>query len=234
MSIQKKRLTRLYESIVGDIDESHFERLWETFCRAGLDLRKRLLCAISTLVTMGKSRHLEFFIEWALSENVVPVEINEVILQSYLFAGYPAAIEGLFVLRKVLQKSGMSFEASDVGYDVRGWRERGLKLCRQVYGKNFNRLQENMAELSPELAEWMIVEGYGKVLDRPQLGTVERELCTVASLTAMGWERQLLSHIKGALNVGAPEDEVREAICQTALFAGDPASQNGLELLNHC
>ena len=91
-----------------------------------------------------------------------------------------------------------------------------------------------MRELSPELAEWMIVEGYGKVLSRPQLSPVERELCTVAALTVMDWERQLFSHIKGALNVGAAKNEVKEAILQASLFAGTPASQKGLQLLNQC
>lgn len=80
----------------------------------------------------------------------------------------------------------------------------------------------------------MIVEGYGKVLSRPQLGTVERELCTVAALTVMSKERQLLSHIKGSLNIGASKDEVREVILQTSLFAGLPAALKGLEVMRQC
>ena len=230
----RNEIEQLYVTIFNIKNENYLDQIERTFTRDGLDLRKRLLSAVSTLTVMGLNQHLRYFIEWALMENVPAQEIYEVILQSYLFAGYPTAIESLFVLRDVLHKKGMSLKDEDSNYRVNEWRERGLELCRQVYGNNFDQLQKNMREISPELEEWMIVEGYGKVLSRPQLGAVERELCTVAALTAMGKERQLLSHIRGALNVGAEEDEVREAILQTSLFAGLPATLKGLEVFRQC
>jgi 4-carboxymuconolactone decarboxylase len=233
MSFQKDALRQLYKTILGSNDEEFLKHVEGTFLRDGLHLRKRLLCVISTLASTGHTRQLSFFIEWAFMEEIDALEINEVILQTYLFAGYPAAIEGFFVLRDVLQRRGLSCDTTEVEYSVDEWRERGIELCKKIYGKNFEQLQENMRELSSELAEWMLVEGYGKVLSRTQLGVVERELCTVAALTAMGKERQLHSHVKGALHVGATVDEVREAIFQTALFAGQPAAQKGLEILRH-
>jgi alkylhydroperoxidase/carboxymuconolactone decarboxylase family protein YurZ len=50
------------------------------------------------------------------------------------------------------------------------------------------------------------------VLARPGLGARERELVTVATLAALGWERQLVSHVLGASRIGAPPAAVREAL----------------------
>jgi alkylhydroperoxidase/carboxymuconolactone decarboxylase family protein YurZ len=57
----------------------------------------------------------------------------------------------------------------------------------------------------------MIEEGYGRVLSRPGLGALERELVAVAVLAACGWERQLVSHLLGAARVGAPRERVGAA-----------------------
>jgi 4-carboxymuconolactone decarboxylase len=227
----KKEVEHLYRSIFATDDTTYLKDVGLTFNRDGLKLSKRLLCAISVATTIGRPRHLRFYIEWALIETVPVEEVREVILQSYLFAGYPAAIEGFFVLRDVLVSRGLVMKGEDPDFRADEWKDRGMALCRRVYGKNYDRLRHHMKEISPELDEWMIVEGYGKVLSRPQLDPAVRELCTVAALTAQGRPRQLLSHIKGALNVGASETEVREAITQTGLFVDSSLIEEALKLL---
>jgi 4-carboxymuconolactone decarboxylase len=57
----------------------------------------------------------------------------------------------------------------------------------------------------------MIAEGYGRVLSRPGLGALERELLTVAALAALGWEPQLASHLLGARRLGASLAQLRRA-----------------------
>jgi 4-carboxymuconolactone decarboxylase len=58
----------------------------------------------------------------------------------------------------------------------------------------------------------MIVEGYGKVLSRPGLDLARRELCIVAACAASEQDRQLHSHLHGALNVGVAPNVVTEAL----------------------
>jgi alkylhydroperoxidase/carboxymuconolactone decarboxylase family protein YurZ len=65
--------------------------------------------------------------------------------------------------------------------------------------------------MHPDLATWMIEQGYGRVLARPGLGARERELVTIAVLAASGWERQLVSHLIGAGRLGAAAADVRRA-----------------------
>jgi alkylhydroperoxidase/carboxymuconolactone decarboxylase family protein YurZ len=69
----------------------------------------------------------------------------------------------------------------------------------------------NMRALHPALAEWIVWEGYGKVLSRPGLTPAEREACSVAALVALRAWPQLESHARGALRVGLPAAALRLA-----------------------
>jgi 4-carboxymuconolactone decarboxylase len=80
-----------------------------------------------------------------------------------------------------------------------------------VYGASFAKLRRNIAAHHPDLAAWMIEQGYGRVLARPGLSSRARELVAVAVLAATGWERQLLSHLLGAERLGATRAEIRGA-----------------------
>jgi 4-carboxymuconolactone decarboxylase len=62
--------------------------------------------------------------------------------------------------------------------------------------------------LHPAVDEWMIAEGYGRTLSRPGLDLMRRELCTVAQTAILETERQLHSHLRGALNAGADPMQV--------------------------
>jgi 4-carboxymuconolactone decarboxylase len=74
--------------------------------------------------------------------------------------------------------------------------------------------------LHPLLDEWMITEGYGKVLSRPGLDLGRRELCIVAACAAARQDRQLHSHLRGAVNVGVAPDAVDAALDAIADFIG--------------
>ena len=62
---------------------------------------------------------------------------------------------------------------------------RGIKNCKKIYGDKFDKLISNIKNFSPEMAEWLIVEGYGKVLGRKGLTLKEREVCIVSILSAL-------------------------------------------------
>lgn len=124
-----------------------------------------------------------------------------------LYAGYPAVLEGVRVLaERWPARARRSREGT-----VEQWRRRGAALCRRVYGPVYSTLLARVRAMHPDLAVWMVEQGYGRVLSRPGLGVVERELVAVAVLAAGGWERQLTSHLIGAVRVGARPMEIRAA-----------------------
>ena len=147
-------------------------------------------------------------------------DVEEVVLQSYLFLGYPVALNALGLWRRV---SGE--EPGAPAADDDEWPSRGERVCQAVYGGQYERLRANVERLHPDLERWMVAEGYGKVLGRPGPELRVRELCVVACLTVLDVPRQLYSHMRGALNVGAAPGEVERALEIALPMTGEAAAR---------
>lgn len=159
---------------------------------------------------------------------VRPVWAEEVILQSYLFAGFPRTLNAMREWRRLSGRDAAAVEEREE--NIAQWRHRGEETCRAVYGTHYEKLRQNIRALHPALDTWMISEGYGKVLSRGTLDLVFRELCIVAACAVSGQERQLRSHLLGARNVGASAAEIDGTLDAIAdlMSSADRDSANAL------
>lgn len=172
-----------------------------------LDEETRAIVRISAAVAGGSEGDVRRELE-AGSRVAAGGVVDEIILQSYLFAGFPRALNAARIWRAVNPSAAPRADESPSGDRLEGWRQRGEETCRVVYGRSYEKLRDNVRALHPDLDEWMIVDGYGKVLGRPGLDLKRRELAVVAACAATGQQRQLHSHLHGALNAGASESEI--------------------------
>lgn len=172
------------------------------------------LASLSAAVAVGGADAVGREAERALDRGASPEAVYEAVLQCYLFVGFPRAIEAFFAVTPVLDAHGFRPPASRAATpgDLTAWTERGESLCRSVYATHYDKLLTTLKRHSPDLAAWMILEGYGKTLSRPGLGPAEREYAVVAILTVTRMWRQLRSHALGAVHVGGTRDGVRDAI----------------------
>ena len=173
-----------------------------------LDTATRQLVRLAAIIASGD----EQAVRSAMAESIgviSPEWVEELVLQSYLFCGFPRSLNAMREWRRLTGRPAPD-RTDDGGPEE--WRRRGEATCRLVYGAMYDRLRVNIRGLHPDLDEWMIVEGYGKVLSRPALDLAKRELCIVAACAASGQERQLHSHLHGAINVGVEPAVLTEAI----------------------
>ena len=106
---------------------------------------------------------------------------------------------------------------------------RGLEKIKEIYGEAGERVIENLKDISPDFARYIIEFPFGDIYSRSGLDPKSREIAIVASLVTMGNAlSQLKVHINGALNVGCSRTEIIEVIMQMAVYAGFPAALNGL------
>lgn len=178
----------------------------------GLDAATRELVGLSIVIATAREPELRAGMRRAMQAGVNPEWVEEIILQSYIFAGFPRALNAA---REWRRASGIPAPRNDddaLGDRYELWRERGEATCAIVYGAVYDRLRGNIRELHPALEEWMIVEGYGKLLGRPGLDLSRRELCVVAVCGALDQERQLHAHLRGAINAGASPAEIQETL----------------------
>ena len=169
--------------------------------------RERSLVRISAALASGEGGALTSALEraWGLADDE---QVEEVLLQSYLFLGFPACLNGMWLWRRLAGPA--SSAPSEL--DCPKWANQGLEVCRAVYMDQYDTLREAVRRLHPDLEQWILVEGYGKVLARPGLPLTTRELCIVAILAVLGAQKQLYSHLRGALNVGADASDVEQAL----------------------
>src|SRR4051812_34475652 len=74
----------------------------DVFSRPGLDLKTRELVAVGALAAMGNApAQLRAHIQGALNAGCTQQEIIEVLMQMLLYAGFPAAINGIQAAKEV-------------------------------------------------------------------------------------------------------------------------------------
>lgn len=172
-----------------------------------LDEPTRLLVRLSAAVTAGSETEQRAAI--AAASPVVPgLWVEELLLQSYLFAGFPRTLNAM----REWRREHPDPVAPPADGTPASWRVDGERTCAVVYGAFYERLRENIRHLHGALDDWMIVEGYGKVLSRPGLDLGRRELCIVAACAAAGQDRQLHSHLHGARNAGVTDTVIGESL----------------------
>lgn len=174
------------------------------------------LIALSAALATGDPSRRDDALRRALSA-ASAVAVEETILQSHLFLGYPTALNALAAWREV-SESEPERRVETPGVS---WAQRGERVCQAVYAGQYGALRDSIRRLHPDMERWMVEDGYGRVIGRPGLPLVERELCIVALLAVLDAPRQLYAHLRGALNVGAAEPEVARALEIAAAVSGD-------------
>jgi len=74
----------------------------DIYSRPGLDLKSREIAVVAALTAMGNAApQLKVHIQGALNVGVSREEVIETIMQMAVYAGFPAALNGLFAAREV-------------------------------------------------------------------------------------------------------------------------------------
>lgn len=164
----------------------------------------------------------------ASSAGISPRQLYELALQGYLFLGFPAAIEAFGHLDGSLARIRKSREPT-----LRSRVKKGRQTCRIIYREKYPALMRNLKRKSPDLARWVIEEGYGKVLSRPGAPLVLRELFSAALLSASGFPRQLFAHLRALVEMGEKPEELARLVKEAAQKSPPAARRKVEQILAH-
>ncbi len=74
----------------------------DIYSRPGLDLKSREIAVVAALTALGNAApQLKVHIHGALNVGVSRTEVVEIIMQMAVYAGFPAALNGLFAAKEV-------------------------------------------------------------------------------------------------------------------------------------
>jgi len=80
----------------------------EIYTREGVDLKTRELATVAALTAMGIAKlQLKSHINAALNVGNTPEEIIEIIMQMSVYAGFPAAINGVMIAKEIFKKRNL-------------------------------------------------------------------------------------------------------------------------------
>lgn len=187
----------------------------------------KILALITASVVLRKEKFFRLLLNYAKLKKINCNKIYEAILQTYLFAGFPIALISLSIFNEYFP----ACHNDDVKQENKNFDKIGEATCRKIYGNKFEKLISNTKKFSPELAEWLIVEGYGKVLSRDVLSLQERELINISVLTALKFENQLYSHISGAYRLNAKISTIKEIISSLDILGSNKYNVFGTKVL---
>ncbi|MGA8382499.1 MAG: carboxymuconolactone decarboxylase family protein [Stellaceae bacterium] len=84
--------------------------------------------------------------------------------------------------------------------------------------------RDQVRDVVPKLIDLSEKVLFGDVWERPQLSKRDRSLIVVATLVALGREKQLVGHLQRALDNGVTKEEIGEIITHLAFYADWPAA----------
>src|SRR6201998_4905983 len=106
--------------------------------------------------------------------------------------------------------------------------QRGRARIKQMLGDLGDQAVENIARISPDMANYVVEFIFGDIQSRPGLDLKTRGLVAVIAIaTRGGAEPQLRAHLHGALNVGWSQQGIIELTIELAGYARLPRSANG-------
>ena len=110
-------------------------------------------------------------------------------------------------------------------------RQKGMEVRRAVLGDaHVDRSMASKNPLTEEFQDLLTRYAWGEIWTRPGLDRRTRSCITVAMLVALNREEELVLHLRGALNNGVTQDEIKEVLLQSAIYCGIPAANTAFRV----
>lgn len=108
---------------------------------------------------------------------------------------------------------------------------QGMATRRAVVGDaHVDAAVANTTEFTADFQDFITRYAWGEIWSRPGLDRVTRRAVTIAMLVALRQEHELAMHLRAARDDGMADDEIRELLLQTAIYAGVPAANRAFAL----
>ena len=149
-------------------------------------------------------------INGGLDAGLTVSQIKEALSQLYAYTGFPRSLNALGALQRVLEQrkaegnateEGIEASSLPAGYDA---LKKGTEVQTQVSGRAFN------YDFSQAEDYYLKAHLFGDIFARDNLTYADRELVTVSALSGLeNVMPQLQAHVRGALNMGVTEEQLR-------------------------
>lgn len=203
---------------------------------AALDARHAFMVTISALAAQGDIPRLETALADGLDAGLTVNEEKEILIQLYAYAGFPRSLNALNALIRVTdarQAAGIEDVVGPEAAPLDPSRDRlaeGTAAQTRLIGRPASgRLYD---EFAPVINTFLREHLFSDIFSRDVLTPRDRELATVSFLAGIGnVNAQLTGHIRGSMNMGVTEAELREAVEVLTETVGEETGANAKNVL---
>ncbi|MCK9903926.1 carboxymuconolactone decarboxylase family protein [Frankia sp. Cpl3] len=103
VAAKEKKRNSFNEVIQDYSEEVCFGRIWS---REGIDRKQRSIINVAMLTALNRPAQLAHHIEGAMTNGATVAEIQEILLQTAVYCGLPAAGEAFRIAEEVLREGG--------------------------------------------------------------------------------------------------------------------------------
>jgi 4-carboxymuconolactone decarboxylase len=111
--------------------------------------------------------------------------------------------------------------------------KKGMEVRAKLWGEK--RAQDGDAflrDFDEGFATFLNEQLFGTIWNRPGLTLKLRSLITMTALMALGRGPELRLHMRGALNLGIPPEEIKELIVHVSQYSGVPTAVEAIRAFN--
>lgn len=184
--------------------------------QSNLTVKEKSIVEISAYASAGDLENLSDVLNKALDNKMTINEINEILIQSYAYCGFPRSLNAISTFINVIND-----RKSKGIKDIQGQSPKVL-TSKDNKGEIGTKTREELAggevkgewqTFAPGIEQYLLEHLFADIFTRGVLTHQERELATVSFLSVIkGAEPQLNAHINMAKNTGLSGDKLNYAV----------------------
>ncbi|WP_243699242.1 carboxymuconolactone decarboxylase family protein [Flavobacterium hiemivividum] len=182
-----------------------------------LNAQQESIVKISALTAVGNLEDLKIQLNKGLDAGLSINEINETLVQLYAYCGFPRSLNAINAFMTVVEdrkskgiKDLKGKEAGPIKSNLDRY-ERGRKTLEELTKVPQTKPAPGFGEFAPRADAFLKEHLFADIFDNDVLNFQQRELVTIAALSAMqGVESQLKSHVGMGKNTGITDEQLKE------------------------
>lgn len=200
-----------------------------------LDQERQELIRLVALTCLQTPILLKKEVDQALNLGLPIETIQEALIQTIPYLGYPKAFEALEEVEEVLKQKGLAIDCKQqtTTYNEERFKQ-GLAVQYEIFGQDLiDANRNNVPEELKPVQEYLTRYCFGDFYTRKGIELKDRELLTFVIIATMGGcDPQLKAHVQGNLNVGNDRRTLISAVFCCVPLWGFPRSLNAISCIN--
>ncbi|HEX3744454.1 MAG TPA: carboxymuconolactone decarboxylase family protein [Bryobacteraceae bacterium] len=198
------------------------EGVWK---RPALSARDRSIVTAAALIARNQTIGMLHYFNIALDNDVKPGELSEIITHLAFYCGWPNALGAVAIAKDIFEQRGIGVDQLPAVSPER------LPLNEAAEADRAARVQQDIGELAPGVAQYTTDLLFRDLWLRPALAPRDRSLVTVSALIAAGQVAQVPYHLNRAMDAGLTRAEASEVLTHLAFYAGWPSVFSALPIV---